>query len=282
MQSYVCTNSEKTIIFSLGRTEKEALDGAYGLAKTSGQIVATDPDGAYQKSKTGNTVWEDVPAHSLKEDGVKLLILPASIALVYQIMSRRNVLDWMENDGIAITRKEAEELDVWSRDTSKLYCVEPSISWIAYDADTAVLMSKYLSSYKKPPFIAKELPDILYDQHERFLNNTIDKFYPNEKFKFKKISHQGTPYFPGHIVEKLSLDCVDGVQMLVPESGYENHCLPVELNDIDLWQFDLIKENGAEFYYVDNGPECWKASCGRAWVILVNKDSSYSLLLMMN
>ena len=82
-------------------------------------------------------------------------------------------------------------------------------------------------------------------------------------------------------VERLSLECVEGASHLVAASNYESQFLPVSLSDIDLWQFEQI-ENDAEFYLVDNGPSCWEMLCGRIWVILVNKDTAYSRLLVMN
>ena len=35
-------------------------------------------------------------------------------------------------------------------------------------------------------------------------------------------------------------------------------------------------------HLIEIGPSCWEMLCGRIWVILVNKDTAYSRLLVMN
>lgn len=256
MKSYVCVNKDRTIIFSVARSAEEALNRAYSLAEIHGSIVAINPDGSYVKSESGHTVWKDVPARSLKDDKIPLDILPASTSLVHQVMLKRNILDWMEFEGEAITRKEAEKLGVWEKDTSKLYSVGPRISGLGYDPDTAFLMAKYLGKYNEPPFIPKEIePLYAFDEEtgetveigscrDQLDNpNVPEKFNPDKTFCFEPMEYPKNMDWPGHIVEKLLLTQDGDNFSLVPESEFDYSnlpVLPVKLGEIDMWELDLI------------------------------------------
>jgi len=282
MKFYISTNEAKTIIFSIGRTKTDAIEGAYKLADKIGSVIAENPDGTVLKNESGHSVWHDIPSISIRDDAFALTVLPASDLLVDQLMRHRNIIDWMEHDGRAISKLEAEKLGVWRLDTSRLFLVGPGISGLAYDPETAILMARYMDPYHSPPFVPEDVS--AYDDYRRHINNpnVPHNFYPELRFHFQPIGRPKTTCWAGHIVKKLSLVNENNKASLTAEDGENCYQLPLFLGEADLWQLDIIKDETSEFYYVDNGPECWKAMCGRAWVILINKTNAYEYLIAMN
>jgi hypothetical protein len=299
-KSYVCVNQKKTLIFSVARTAEEALFGAYSLAENHGSIITESNDKNYIITSSEMTEWKDFSSRSLKDDKISLEILPASNELVIQIMTERNIIDWMEHEGRAITRNEACVINVWNKDTSKFYVVEPGNSGFGYDPDTAIQMAKYLGKYNEPPFISKDTSEYSsqYNQDtamqmakknfglylRRCISNphAPDKFFPDKIFRFKLIEPPISIGSLGYTVQQLKLIQKNGENLLVPILDFNSPLLPLMLNDVDMWQLEIIMDEDAVFYYVDNVPKCWEAMCGRAWVVLANKDDYYSLLIGMN